>query len=175
MTADLQTARAAAQLREAAEDLARLACDARPGGTDRIGAWAELARDLADRYYVHVDGLDARRALRYVAIARNLHVRPYAVVTRDPDEMRQALAHEISVPGPGWNAREPEAMRRQEVMAQLRYHWGDVYQFTIADGRYRAAARFGQREMLDAEDPRELLGKVRRHYRRDLPQERCST
>jgi hypothetical protein len=66
-------------------------------------------------------------------------------------------------------------MRWQEVMAQLRYHWGDVYEFTIADGRYMATARFGQREILDAEDPQKLLGKVRRQYSRDLPQERCST
>lgn len=92
----MQTTRAVAQLREAVQDLAQLACSAQPDGADRIRDWAELARDLADRYHVHLDGLDARRRPRYVAIARNLDVRPYAVVTSDPQELRDAL-----LPGDG--------------------------------------------------------------------------
>jgi hypothetical protein len=91
MTAEVQTNRAAAQLREAVRDLAKLACAARPGGAEVIGAWAELARDLADRYYMHLDGLDAQKGLRYVAVARSLDVRPYAVITSDLRELLQAL------------------------------------------------------------------------------------
>jgi hypothetical protein len=60
-------------------------------------------------------------------------------------------------------------------MAQLRSDWGDVYLFAHAGGRYTATARFGQREVLSAEDPEELLARIRRHYRRDPPEERCST
>ncbi len=92
MTADTPMAGAAAQFSEAVADLARLAaCTARPGA-EGIRAWAELARDLADRYYVHLDGLGGRRALRYVAVARTLAVRPYAVITSDPQELRDTLA-----------------------------------------------------------------------------------
>ncbi len=66
-------------------------------------------------------------------------------------------------------------MKRQEALAQLRYHWGDVYRFAVADGRYIATAMFGQRDVLSAADPDELLAKIRQHYRRDLLEERCST
>lgn len=66
-------------------------------------------------------------------------------------------------------------MSAREMMAHLRYHWGDVYMFKLAKGRYFAAANFGQRDVLEAGDPEELLQKVRRHYLRDAPQERCST
>ncbi len=66
-------------------------------------------------------------------------------------------------------------MRQREAIAQLRYHWGDVYTFTVADGRYIATARFGQRDVLYGAGPDELLGKIRRHYRQDLLEERCST
>jgi hypothetical protein len=91
MTVDMQVSRVTAQLRQALQDLAQLACGAQADGADLIGAWAELARDLADRYHVHLDGLDSRRPPRYVAIARTLDVRPYAVVTSDPQELRDAL------------------------------------------------------------------------------------
>lgn len=66
-------------------------------------------------------------------------------------------------------------MRAREMMAQLRYHWGDRYEFTVADGRYMATARFGRRDVLEAADPEDLLGQVRRHYRPDILEERCST
>jgi hypothetical protein len=60
-------------------------------------------------------------------------------------------------------------------MAQLNFHWGDAYAFAIVNGRYTATARFGQRDVLSASDPDNLLVKVRRHYRRDPPEERSST
>jgi hypothetical protein len=56
-------------------------------------SWAELSRDLAERYYVQLDGRDPRRHVRYTAVARSLDIRPYAVVTGDADELRQALVH----------------------------------------------------------------------------------
>jgi hypothetical protein len=65
-----------------------------------LEAWATLTRDLADRYHVHLDGLDPRRGLRFVAVARSLDVRPYAIVTSDPDELREALAGRDGRPGP---------------------------------------------------------------------------
>jgi hypothetical protein len=99
MTADTQAARAGAQFREALADLTRFACTS-PDAAGGVGAWAELARDLAGRYYVHLDGLDGRRGLRYVAIARNLAVRPYAVITSDPQELRDVV-------GPGEPALGP--------------------------------------------------------------------
>jgi len=103
-----RAARTVAQLREAIQDLAGLACNADSCGRDGIALWAELAHDLADRYHVHVDGLDARRGLRYVAVARNLDIRPYAVVSSDPDEVREAL--EQGHAGPGAAATEPGAL-----------------------------------------------------------------
>ena len=108
MTTETQAARTVAQLREAIQDLAGLACNADSCGRDGIALWAELAHDLADRYHVHVDGLDARRGLRYVAVARNLDIRPYAVVSSDPDEVREAL--EQGHAGPGAAATEPGAL-----------------------------------------------------------------
>jgi hypothetical protein len=92
MTADMQTARTAAQLHEAVQDLARLACTARPGASDGITEWITLASDLADRYHVQLDGLDTGRGLRYVAIARSLAIRPYCIVTSDLGELRLALS-----------------------------------------------------------------------------------
>jgi hypothetical protein len=92
MTADTQAGRAAAQFREAVADLTRLAARTSRHSAEGIGAWADLARDLGDRYYVHLDGLDGRRGLRYVAVARNLAVRPHAVITSDPQELRDTLA-----------------------------------------------------------------------------------
>jgi hypothetical protein len=96
MAADTHAARAAAQFREAVTDLTRLAACTRRHDAEGVGAWAELACELADDYYVHLDGLDGRRALRYVAIARSLAVRPYAVITSDAQELRDAL-----IPGGG--------------------------------------------------------------------------
>jgi hypothetical protein len=66
-------------------------------------------------------------------------------------------------------------MMRHEVMAQLRYHWGDAYAFTAASGRYTDTAKFGRRDVLTAEDPEQLLRKIRLHHRPELLEERCST
>lgn len=60
-------------------------------------------------------------------------------------------------------------------MTQLRFHWGDVYRIAYSAGQYTATAKFGDRDVLSADDPVGLLAKIRRHYRRDPPEERCST
>jgi hypothetical protein len=65
-------------------------------------------------------------------------------------------------------------MTTRELVASIRYHWSDVYEITMANGRYTATARFGEREVLAADDPEELLAKIRRHYRRPA-EERSST
>jgi hypothetical protein len=54
------------------------------------GALESLARELTT-YHVRLDGRDPNRGLRYVATARRLDVRPYAVVTDDADELRALL------------------------------------------------------------------------------------
>jgi hypothetical protein len=59
-------------------------------------------------------------------------------------------------------------------MAELRYHWGDVYEFAIVNGHYAATAKFGSREHLSADEPEELRAIIRRHYPERL-QDRCST
>jgi hypothetical protein len=56
-------------------------------------------------------------------------------------------------------------VRERELLADARYHWGDVYAFAITNGRYTATARYGERDVLAADNPEELLAKVRRHYR----------
>jgi hypothetical protein len=63
-------------------------------------------------------------------------------------------------------------VRRREALTVMRFHWGDVYRFAVVAGRYMATARFGTREVLAADDPEELLAKIRRHY--PGPSERCS-
>ena len=63
-------------------------------------------------------------------------------------------------------------MRRQEAMAQMRFHWGDVYRFAVAAGRYTATAKFGTYEVLAADEPEQLLDKIRQHY--PGPSERSS-
>jgi hypothetical protein len=54
-------------------------------------SWERCARDVAGRYRVGVDRAGRTGRLRYVAVARNLRVRPYAVVTSDPAELLAAL------------------------------------------------------------------------------------
>jgi hypothetical protein len=66
-------------------------------------------------------------------------------------------------------------MTSRELLASLRFHWGDTYDFHKAAGRYSATAKFGKGEILTAEDPEAHLTKVRRHYRPDPLDERCST
>jgi hypothetical protein len=52
-------------------------------------SWAAVGSELAGRYYIHVDGSDPSRRVRYVAVARRIGVRPYAIVTPDLDELRR--------------------------------------------------------------------------------------
>jgi hypothetical protein len=62
----------------------------------------------------------------------------------------------------------------RETLETLRFHWSDVYQIAKRrSGQYVAEAKFGQRETLTAEDPGELLRKIRQHY--PGPSERSST
>lgn len=68
-----------------------------------------------------------------------------------------------------------EQMTTRELMTNLRYHWGDVYAFSVSEGRYAATAKFGQGDVLTGDDPEELLAKIRRHYHRDPLEERSST
>jgi hypothetical protein len=62
----------------------------------------------------------------------------------------------------------------REVLASIRYHWSDAYQITAVNGHYTATARYGDRDVLTADEPEELLAKIRRHYRRPT-EERSST
>jgi thiamine pyrophosphate-dependent acetolactate synthase large subunit-like protein len=72
-----------------------------PGiGSGSADMLAELERDLSDRYVIRVDGRDPGRALRYVAIARQLGIQPYAVVTPDPAELRAAVTRAPASCGP---------------------------------------------------------------------------
>jgi hypothetical protein len=67
-------------------------------------------------------------------------------------------------------------VNRREALAHLRFHWGQEYKFRLAGGTYTATARFGKADVLEADDPEELLARVRRHYSRgNRPEERCST
>ncbi len=70
------------------------ACGEAPLGVPVADAesWAVLGSELAGRYYVQVDGRDPNRRVRYVAVARHIGVRPYAIVTPDLDELRRAVA-----------------------------------------------------------------------------------
>jgi hypothetical protein len=60
-------------------------------GPQIISAWDALARDLAPAYDVSIDWRDRRHA-RYVATARRLGTRPWAVIAADPAELRSAVA-----------------------------------------------------------------------------------
>jgi hypothetical protein len=59
-------------------------------GDDQLQA--VVASELASRYFLYTDSRDPRRPVRYVAVARNLDVRPYALVTPDLRELRAAMA-----------------------------------------------------------------------------------
>lgn len=56
------------------------------------GVVAEMRQELHDRYDIRVDGSDPSRPPRYIAIARNLGVNPYVVVTGDLAELCAVLA-----------------------------------------------------------------------------------
>jgi hypothetical protein len=52
----------------------------------------------------------------------------------------------------------------RELLAEMRFHWGDVYVFAACEEGFKATGKFGEREVLTAPDLQELLTKVRRHY-----------
>lgn len=79
-----------------------------PGWADEL---AELVRDLSDRYDVRVDGRDPSRGLRYIAVARRLTVRPYAVVAADPAELRAAIPHRTTPPSSEHACLADQALR----------------------------------------------------------------
>jgi hypothetical protein len=108
---------------------------------------AVLSRALGDKYYVRVDGGNPHRPLRYIATARRLGTRPYAVITADPAELLCALV----------NAAAPAPLTASAVDSGT------------------ATAKYGQHDVLTAADLEELLAKIRRHYRRDPLEERSST
>lgn len=80
----VRTHQAASWRHSVNENAARLA--------STIDGWAALANDLADRYEIHLDRRDPNREVRFVAVARTLNVRPYAIITSDANELRQAVA-----------------------------------------------------------------------------------
>jgi hypothetical protein len=49
-------------------------------------------------------------------------------------------------------------------MEYLRFHYGEVYDFTADGDKYAARAKFRDHEVLEAGSPAELLTLVRRHY-----------
>jgi hypothetical protein len=64
------------------------------------------------------------------------------------------------------DARQVGAMSRweQEDFSYLDSNWGEAYKFSHDMRSYKAIAQFGKHDVLTAETPNELLGKVRRHY-----------
>jgi len=48
-------------------------------------------------------------------------------------------------------------MSIRSTMAYLRYRWEHAYTFAVSDGKYTALARSGDRDLLTADDPDELL------------------
>lgn len=66
----------------------------------------DLAEDIADRYRVHVDRASPSGRLRYIAVARRLDTRPYAIVTSDRAELLQALGSWVHEPGTPESARQ---------------------------------------------------------------------
>lgn len=49
-------------------------------------------------------------------------------------------------------------------LAYLRFHWGQSYTFAARNGKYKARAKFGTHDVLEADSPDELLGMIHRHY-----------
>ncbi len=68
--------------------------------------WEAIAGELADRYRLHVDGAGPPGKVRYTAVARSLDIRPYAIVTTDPAELRQALTRVKATSSGGHDAAE---------------------------------------------------------------------
>jgi hypothetical protein len=86
--------------------------------TDAVvaAAWAALVDRVGGRYRLHLERLGAEGDLRYVAVARSLDARPFAVVTTDLDELRRALddRHNQSVAREERSHRSDEAARRDD-------------------------------------------------------------
>jgi hypothetical protein len=75
----------------AAQVLAGQDCAHHPDPAAAALSWELCASRVADNYRVCVDRAGRTGRLRYVAVAHDLSVRPYAVVTSDPAELLQAL------------------------------------------------------------------------------------
>jgi len=76
------------------------------------------------------------------------------------------------VPGSGDAAGAELRGTVQQRLVFLNTHWGSKYSFTAPakpDGRWTAAARFGQHDQLAAESAAELLELVRGHYQASRP------
>ena len=58
-------------------------------------------------------------------------------------------------------------MSRAADMQYLQWHWGDAYLIAEHDGTCTAQAKFGNRDVLEADSPSALLTLVRRHYPRN--------
>jgi hypothetical protein len=66
--------------------------DGLPAAEDpAVPGWDVLVGEIADRYRLHVESASRGGKPRYVAVARRLDVRPYAVVTSDPAELLAVL------------------------------------------------------------------------------------
>jgi hypothetical protein len=78
----------------------------RADGSVPAHGWDALQGQIAGRYRLCVDAGDPRGKPRYIAVARSLDVRPYAVVTSDPAELLTALGCR-NVAGGSAHGREP--------------------------------------------------------------------
>jgi hypothetical protein len=67
------------------------------------------------------------------------------------------------------------AVTRKTAMARLRHEWDSAYMLAIIDDKYTARARFGERDLLEADTPGELLCVIRRHYPGSTSADLCST
>lgn len=66
-------------------------CPQRADGSVSATDWEVLTGQVAACYRLRVDAADPRGKPRYIAVARSLAIRPYAVVTSDPAELLTAL------------------------------------------------------------------------------------
>lgn len=81
-------------------------CTQHPDSAAAALTWELCAHRVADNYRVCVDRAGPTGKLRYVAVAHDLSVRPYAVVTTDPAELLQALGC-ADIAATGQPARRP--------------------------------------------------------------------
>jgi hypothetical protein len=108
---------------------------------------AGLAEDLGGTFDIRLDGAHPGRAVRYVAIARSLETRPYAVITADLSELRRALAPGGATREPCLNAKTPGPCPRPVDSADpvTRHLSGDAISKP-------SGARAGHRLATDAQD-----------------------